>query len=328
MADGNFASKVSATRDANAVANPIFVRLTDGAVAIGVTANALDVNITTASVTVDGTVAATQSGVWNIGTVTTLTGITNDVNIADGGNSITVDNAALSVVGGGTEATALRVTIANDSTGLISIDDGGGSITVDGTVTTTFTPASLDDSAFSVGVDEVVHTGFLADETSPDSVDEGDVGIARMTLDRKQLIVLVDKTTDANRLVINSDGSVNVNMVSAAVSGEVNDYITSTPAADASTNHDYPVANTTMLIESIIVSASGDAKFELQIGPIASLATKLVVFLTGKEGDTKQIDFNTPIEVPATSTGTVRIICNNRENQAMDVYTTLIGRDV
>jgi hypothetical protein len=65
--------------------------------------------------TVDGTVAATQSGTWNIDTVTTLTGITNDVNIADGGNSITVDD-------GGTT---------------LSIDDGGGSITVDGTVGTT-----------------------------------------------------------------------------------------------------------------------------------------------------------------------------------------------
>lgn len=57
----------------------------------------LDVHIS------NSTIAATQSGVWDIGTVTTLTGITNDVNIADGGNSITVD-------------------------------DGGGSLTVDGTV--------------------------------------------------------------------------------------------------------------------------------------------------------------------------------------------------
>lgn len=43
--------------------------------------------------------------------------------------------APLSTTGGGTEATALRVTLANDSTGLISIDDNGGSLTVDGTVT-------------------------------------------------------------------------------------------------------------------------------------------------------------------------------------------------
>jgi hypothetical protein len=41
------------------------------------------------------------------------------------------------VVGGGTEATAQRVTIANDSTGVVSIDDNGGAITVDGTVAVT-----------------------------------------------------------------------------------------------------------------------------------------------------------------------------------------------
>lgn len=66
------------------------------------------------------------------------------LSIDDGAGTITVDNAALSVVGGGAEATALRVTIASDSTGVlsvddngstISIDDGAGSITVDGAVT-------------------------------------------------------------------------------------------------------------------------------------------------------------------------------------------------
>ena len=55
--------------------------------------------------------------------------------IQDGGNSITVDNAALSVTGGGVEATAVRVTVASDSTGVLSVDDNEGSLTVDGTVT-------------------------------------------------------------------------------------------------------------------------------------------------------------------------------------------------
>ena len=57
------------------------------------------------------------------------------VEVFDGGDSHTVDNATLAVVGGGTEATALRVTIASDSTGVLSIDDNAGSLTVDGTVT-------------------------------------------------------------------------------------------------------------------------------------------------------------------------------------------------
>jgi hypothetical protein len=37
-------------------------------------------------------------------------------------------------IGGGTEAAALRVTLATDSTGVVSIDDNGGALTVDGTV--------------------------------------------------------------------------------------------------------------------------------------------------------------------------------------------------
>lgn len=46
----------------------------------------------------------------------------------------------------------------------------------------------VDDAAVSVGVTEVLMAGFMADETSTDSINEGDGGMARMTLDRKQII--------------------------------------------------------------------------------------------------------------------------------------------
>ena len=49
--------------------------------------------------------------------------------------TIDSDTGTLAVVGGGVEATALRVTVASDSTGVLSVDDNGGSLTVDGTVT-------------------------------------------------------------------------------------------------------------------------------------------------------------------------------------------------
>lgn len=49
--------------------------------------------------------------------------------------------APLSTTGGGTEATAHRVTIANDSTGVLSVDDNGTSLTVDGTVAVSTLPA-------------------------------------------------------------------------------------------------------------------------------------------------------------------------------------------
>ena len=43
--------------------------------------------------------------------------------------------APLNLTGGGTESSALRVTLANDSTGVLSIDDNGGCLTIDGIVT-------------------------------------------------------------------------------------------------------------------------------------------------------------------------------------------------
>ena len=41
-----------------------------------------------------------------------------------------------------------------------------------------------DDAAFAIGTDVVIPMGALADETTPDSVDEGDIGLLRMTLTR------------------------------------------------------------------------------------------------------------------------------------------------
>lgn len=45
-----------------------------------------------------------------------------------------------------------------------------------------------DDAAFTAGTSRVRPVGFFADEASTDSVDEGDIGAARMTLDRKQIV--------------------------------------------------------------------------------------------------------------------------------------------
>lgn len=82
--------------------------------------SAIPITDNSGSLTVDGTVAVSSiaAGTNNIGDVDVLT-----------------VPAPLSTTGGGTEATALRVTVATDSTGVLSIDDNGGSITVDGTVT-------------------------------------------------------------------------------------------------------------------------------------------------------------------------------------------------
>lgn len=184
------------------------------------------------------------------------------------------------VIGGGTEATAQRVTIATDSTGVLSVDDNGASLTVDAPVgTPVFTrlsdgsaaligqktmAASLpiviasdqgaltvsshavtnagtfavqidgaaltslqllddsiyaDDSAFTVAVSKVGAIGLMADETSTDSIDEGDVGIPRMTLDRKIIVTVEPHTAGGwdTFMASSADGSTALTSTAQAI---------------------------------------------------------------------------------------------------------------
>ena len=57
--------------------------------------------------------------------------------------------------GGGSDSGDIRVTIANDSTGVVSVDDGGGALTVDGTVTANL---SATDNAVLDTIDAVLDT--------------------------------------------------------------------------------------------------------------------------------------------------------------------------
>jgi hypothetical protein len=74
--------------------------------------------------------------------------------VTPGQEGFPTTNAVLSVVGGGTEATAQRVTIANDSTGVLSVSDNGGSLTVDngGTFAVQTTPVTQADTFMLGGV--------------------------------------------------------------------------------------------------------------------------------------------------------------------------------
>ena len=86
--------------------------------------------------------------------------------------------APLNLTGGGAESSALRVTLANDSTGVLSIDDNGGSLTIDGTVT-----AEL--SATDNGVLDTIsaNTSFLgsflqSEDAAHTSTDKGIMSLA------------------------------------------------------------------------------------------------------------------------------------------------------
>jgi hypothetical protein len=97
--------------------------------------------------------------------------------------------APLSTTGGGVESTALRVTVASDSTGVLSVDDNGGSLTVDGGVTVVGTVA---DDATTPGAPAMIGGKAVeTDNTDPTSVSaEDDVAIARTDRNRRLLVNL------------------------------------------------------------------------------------------------------------------------------------------
>lgn len=182
----------------------------DGAASLVSNSNPVPVSDAGGALTVDGTVAATQSGTWNVGTVTTVTtvsAVTAISNALPAGTNNIGDVDVLSVVPG-TGATALGKAV-DSAAG--ATDTGVALLAVRDDALTTLTPADgdyvplrtdstgalhvrisgggvsgiVDDAAFTPGTTELVPVGFHADETSADSVNEGDLGAARMSLDRK-----------------------------------------------------------------------------------------------------------------------------------------------
>jgi hypothetical protein len=150
------------------------------------------------------------------------------IGVTDAGGTLTIDNGTLAVVGGGTEGTALRVTIATDSTGVLSIDDNGASITVDGTVTAnagtgTFTTSDtatlVDDAAFTPATSRVLMVGAEFDNVAVDSVDEGDAGALRMSANRNLLVNIRDAAGNERGLNVDAAGAIGVTHGTLSVVG-------------------------------------------------------------------------------------------------------------
>jgi hypothetical protein len=125
---------------------------------------------------VGGTVAVTQSGTWD------------EVGINDSGNSITVDNGGTFVVQeNGAALTALQV-----------IDN----------------PVVVDDAAFTPATTSVMMAGFEFDDSTPDSVNEGDAGAARMSANRNIYTTIRDAAGNERGLNVAADGSIAITVAS------------------------------------------------------------------------------------------------------------------
>lgn len=139
------------------------------------------------SLTVDGTVTANlAAGTNNIGDVDVLSVVP--------GTGATSLGKAIDSVPGATDTGVAALAVRDDALATLTPADGDYThLRVDSTgaqwvrVTNGIT-GLVDDAAFTPATSEVLPIGFFADEIATDSVDEGDAGAARMTLDRKQIV--------------------------------------------------------------------------------------------------------------------------------------------
>lgn len=113
------------------------------------------------SLTVDGTVAATQSGTWNVGTVTAVTGITNPVAVTDNSGSLTVDDGGSSLTVDGT------VAATQSGTWTVTANAGSGTLTTTNASIGT-TGSSVPTSATHIGGKLSTNIqGITCTQTSP-----------------------------------------------------------------------------------------------------------------------------------------------------------------
>jgi hypothetical protein len=97
-------------------------------------------------------------------------------------------NGAMWVAVDGTVAVGSH---AVTNAGTFAVQESGAALTA---LQVIDNPVLVDDAAFTPGTSSVMMAGFQADETSTDSVNEGDAGAARMTLDRKLIVTLQPHT--------------------------------------------------------------------------------------------------------------------------------------
>jgi hypothetical protein len=191
----------------------------DGAASLVANANPIPISDAGGAITVDGSVSVSDGG--GSLTVDGTVAVSGTVAVTDNAGSLTVDNAALSVTGGGVEASALRVTIASDSTGVVSVDDNGASLTVDGTVTANAGtgPWPVTDNGGSLTVDGTVAVSgsvTVAGAAAENAAVSGNPVLVGGRYDSSPRTL---GNGDAGALALNASGQVLVEIAAGAGSG-------------------------------------------------------------------------------------------------------------
>jgi hypothetical protein len=171
--------------------------------------NGLDVDVTR--------LPALPEGTNNIGDVDVLSVVP--------GTGATALGKAVDSAAGATDTGVALLFVRDDALSALTPAEGDyvpGRVNANGAIHTHIASGGIagiaDDAAFTPGTSEVLPIGLQADETAPDSVNEGDIGCPRMSLDRKQYVIAHAETSTIYQ---NGTARTPVNLViDAATSGD------------------------------------------------------------------------------------------------------------
>ncbi len=277
------------------------------------------------------------------------------VNITDNGGSLTVDASNLDIrdlafatdkvdVSGSSvtvTATDLDIRDLSHTSDSVKIGDGTDFLAInnDGSLNATVSATNLDIRDLVFASDKVDVSGSSVTVSSTDldirdlafATDSVDVSGSSVTatvsatdldirdLSHSQDSIKIGDGTDF--LAVNTDGSINVVVTDSSPGTATCDYNTAAAVAGgASSTHTYTSTGNFMLTQ-IEASGSGKMKIEVRVNSV----TKFVQFNSTAETN-MSIQISQPIL--ATSGQTVTVIRTNRENQAQDLYSTILGYTV
>lgn len=177
------------------------------------------------SITVDGTITI-QDG----GNVISVDDGGGNISIDDGGNSITVDAPVGTPVfvrlsDGSSAIATLPVSLATVPSHAVT-NAGTFATQVDGAALTSLQliddPVKTDDAGFTPATDKVMMMGAQLDDTSPDSVDEGDAGAVRMSANRSLHVRIRDNAGNERGLNIDANGEPGISAIRSALPAGTN----------------------------------------------------------------------------------------------------------
>lgn len=178
--------------------------------------------------------------------------------------------------------------------------------------------SGVDDAAFTIATDSVAPAGFLFDDVAPDSVNEGDVGLGRMSANRNQYVTLRDAAGNERGLNIDASNKIGVTADLTLVGGNainVNSGSASTGTLRTVEANDSPVASVLGTTGDGAATAgatgSASAKLRLMTTQLDAIQTSVqladdTVFAEDAahtSTDKGQFVLGRRIDVPAASSG-------------------------